>query len=348
MDWVELVVALIVILLSAELFTNGVEWVGETMGLSQGAVGSVLAAVGTALPETLLPLVAISVGHASGKSIGIGAILGAPFMLSTLAMFVLGVSVLIFARGGRRSTDLRGDRRVLLQDLGYFLAMYSLALLAGLWHVRWFKWLLAAALLAGYILYVKRHFESPTNGEEREAAGEIKPLYLLRWVGRLQRHPMENPTPPRTSLSILQSVLALGGIVGGARLFVDGVETISRTFNVPPLAIALLLAPLATELPEKFNSVIWVRHRKDTLALGNITGAMVFQSSFPVTIGILLTPWRFTGPGTLDELVAAVVALVAGAVLWITLLLRGRLGARLLLLQGILYVGYVTFVLVRI
>jgi cation:H+ antiporter len=347
-DWVELAGALILILLSAELFTNGVEWMGETMGLSEGAVGSVLAAVGTALPETLLPLVAISVGHPSGKSIGIGAILGAPFMLSTLAMFVLGVSVLIFARNGRRSTDLRGDRRVLLQDLGYFLAMYTLALVAGLWHVRWFKWLLAAALLVGYILYVKRHFESPTNEEEREAAGEIKPLYLRRWVGRLQRHPVENPTPPRTSLSILQSVLALGGIVGGARLFVEGIEQISRTFNVPPLAIALLLAPLATELPEKFNSVIWVRHRKDTLALGNITGAMVFQSSFPVTIGLLLTPWRFTGPGTVDELVAAVVALVAGAVLWITLLLRGRLGARLLLLQGILYVGYVTFVLVRI
>src|SRR5256712_3499001 len=309
------------------------------MGLSQGAVGSVLAAVGTALPETLLPLVAISVGHPSGKSIGIGAILGAPFMLSTLAMFVLGVSVLIFARGGGRSTDLRGDRRVLLQDLGYFLAMYSLALLAGLWHVRWFKWLLAAALLAGYILYVKRHFESPTNEEEREAAGEIKPLYLLRWVGRLQRHPMENPTPPRTSLSILQSVLALGGIVGGARLFVDGVETISRTFNIPPLAIALLLAPLATELPEKFNSVIWVRRRKDTLALGNLTGAMVFPSSFPVTIGLLLPPWRFTGPGNVDELLAAIVALAAGTVLWITLLVRGRLEARLLLVQGVFYAG---------
>src|SRR6266540_5910740 len=120
-DWVELVVALIVILLSAELFTNGVEWVGETMGLSQGAVGSVLAAVGTALPETLLPLVAILVGREAGKEIGIGAILGAPFMLSTLAMFVVGTAVLILARGKRRSTDLMGDRRVLLQDLGYFL-----------------------------------------------------------------------------------------------------------------------------------------------------------------------------------------------------------------------------------
>jgi len=139
MEWVELAVALVLILAAAELFTNGVEWVGANFGLSEGMVGSVLAAVGTALPETILPLVAVLLGHASGKEIGIGAILGAPFMLSTLAMFVLGVSVLIFARGGRRSTDVRGDRRVLLQDLGYFLAMYALATVAGLFHHQWFK-----------------------------------------------------------------------------------------------------------------------------------------------------------------------------------------------------------------
>src|SRR5262249_51309338 len=146
-EWAELAVALVVILGSAELFTNGVEWIGETMGLSDGAVGSVLAAGGTALPETLLPLVAIALGHASGKEIGIGAILGAPFMLSTLAMFVLGTAVLIFARGGRRPTELAGDRRIILQDLGYFLAMYTLALVAGLLDVTWFKWALAGALM---------------------------------------------------------------------------------------------------------------------------------------------------------------------------------------------------------
>src|SRR3989442_11026756 len=139
LEWVELGVALVLILVSAELFTNGIEWVGESFGLSEGAVGSVLAAVGTALPETLLPLVAILLGHGtSGEDIGIGAILGAPFMLSTLAMFVLGLSVLIFARGGRRATALYGNRRVLLQDLGYFLVMYSLAVVAGLFHHAWF------------------------------------------------------------------------------------------------------------------------------------------------------------------------------------------------------------------
>ena len=59
MDWVLLVVSLLVILAGAELFTNGVEWVGEGFGLSEGAVGWVLAAVGTALPETILPIIAI-------------------------------------------------------------------------------------------------------------------------------------------------------------------------------------------------------------------------------------------------------------------------------------------------
>src|SRR5213592_4283403 len=91
LEWFELGIALVAILLCAELFTNGIEWVGEQFGLSEGAVGSVLAAVGTALPETLLPLVAILLGSGGGKDIGIGAILGAPFMLTTLAMFVLGV-----------------------------------------------------------------------------------------------------------------------------------------------------------------------------------------------------------------------------------------------------------------
>jgi cation:H+ antiporter len=101
---------------------------------------------------------------------------------------------------------------------------------------------------------------------------------------------------------------------------------------------------VATELPEKFNSIIWIRRRKDTLALGNITGAMVFQSSFPVTIGLLLTPWRLSG----DALVSAIVALVAGAVLWVTLKVRGTLGGPLLLGQGILYAGYVAYVVTRL
>jgi cation:H+ antiporter len=344
-EWFELGTALALILVSAELFTNGLEWMGETLGLPESAVGSVLAAVGTALPETLLPLVAILFGHRSGKEIGIGAILGAPFMLTTLAMFVLGVSVLIFARGGRRSSNIAGDRRVILQDLGYFLAMYTLAFAAGLFHRRWFSWLLAAVLMLGYAVYVWRHFRSPADTVlEKEVRGEIRPLYLGRLAGRFLRRDSADPGEPPAWASITQVATALAGIVLGARVFVIGVDRIAEDFHVPALVLALLIAPVATELPEKFNSVIWVRRRKDTLALGNLTGAMVFQSSFPVTVGLLLTPWRLSG----DAAVSALIALSAGLVLWLTMLIRGSFGGRLLLAQGVLYGGYVIYVLSRL
>jgi cation:H+ antiporter len=339
-----LIASLLVILAGAELFTNGVEWVGEGLGLSEGAVGSVLAAVGTALPETLLPIVAILSGHAAGEEIGIGAILGAPFMLTTLAMVVLGTATLIFARRRGRSTDLEGDRTVLLQDLGYFLVMYALAMAAGLIDVRVLHWGLAAVLVAGYVFYVRRHLQGAGNTDlEEEAATEIKPLHVWRWLRRVGAplEPWSKASPMWPS--VVQVGLALVLILGGARLFVSGVNTLGDRLGVSHLVFALLLAPIATELPEKFNSVIWVRRDKDTLALGNITGAMVFQSSFPVGVGLLLTPWRLAGAG----LVAACIALAAGSVLCATVWFRGRLGAWLLLGQGVFYAGYVAYVLKR-
>ena len=135
-------------------------------------------------------------------------------------------------------------------------------------------------------------------------------------------------------------------IVVAARVFVASVAAIADDLDVSPQAFALLVAPVATELPEVFNAaVIWARGgNKDTLAVGNITGALVFQSVFPVAIGLLLTPWRLTS----DSLVAALVALAAAGILLGTVLVRGRLSARLLLLQGVLYAAYVSYVLTRL
>jgi cation:H+ antiporter len=342
MRWLELVIALGVILAGAELFTNGVEWIGEGYGLSEGAVGSVLAAVGTALPETILPLVAVLSGHTQGDEIGVGAILGAPFMLSTLAMAILGLVVVLSSKRGSRSLELHHDGNVLAQDLAFFLVMYSLATLAGLLRIRAFNWVLAAGLLVGYGVYVRRHFSSPGEKElEAEAAGEVKPLHLRRIARGLLHRPAGAGRPTR-AMSMGQTAAGLGVILLGARVFVSGATQLATDLHVSHLAFALLVAPVATELPEAFNSsVIWARRGKDTLALGNITGAMVFQSVFPVTIGLLLTPWRLTG----DALVAAVIALVASAVLFATARMRGRLHAPLLILQGVFYVGYVAFVL---
>ena len=341
MDWVFLVTSLLIILVAAELFTNGIEWVGEGFGLSEGAVGSVLAAIGTALPETLLPIVAILSGSGAGEDIGTGAILGAPFMLTTLAMVVIGIAVVVSARGGRRPLELKVDAQVMRQDLGYFLVMYALAMVAGLLHAKWFDYTLAVVLVVGYAYYVRRHFQSPGQQHlEEEAEDEIKALYVWTVLARLRRSLAAWTKDTSTAAPFVQVAIALGCIIGGAQLFIWAVDLVGTRFHVPPLAFALLVAPVATELPEKFNSVLWVRRRKDTLALGNMTGAMVFQSSFPVTIGLLLTPWHLAH----EALVAAAIALAAGSVLWVQVRFRGRLTGPLLLIQGVFYVGYVAYV----
>jgi cation:H+ antiporter len=340
MDWVLLVVALSVILGGAELFTNGVEWIGQGYGLSEGAVGSVLAAIGTALPETILPLIAIVFGGAeTGEEIGVGAIIGAPFMLSTLAMFVLGATVIGYSRSGRRPRRIGADPAVPKLDLSVFLVLYAGAIAAGLLHVKAVNIALAVVLVVAYVFYVRRHFAQPAPDPSGETGG-LKPLHL----GRPRPRWPEGDAP--TWLAIVQTFVGLGVIVLGARVFVSSVTTISDRLHVSHLAFALLVAPVATELPETFNAgVIWARRgNKDTLAVGNITGALVFQAVFPVAIGLTLTPWRLTS----DSLVAALVAYVAAGFLLGSLSLRNRLTARLLLLQGVLYVGYVAYVLSRL
>jgi cation:H+ antiporter len=272
-------------------------------------------------------------------------------MLTTLAMVVIAVAVLVFGRGDRRAGrgahghDLMIDLGVIRQDLGYFLVMYALAVLAGLLRVKIVDYGLAIVLVVGYGYYVRRHFDAPGEPQlEREAATEIHPLHVWQWLRRIRPRTPAWVSSQSTAAPFVQVAVALALIVGGAELFVHTVGGLAERFAVPPLAFSLLLAPLATELPEKFNSVLWIRRGKDTLAMGNMTGAMVFQSSFPVTVGLLLTPWRLAD----EALVAAVIALVAGSVLYVTLRVRHRLSAPLLLLQGVFYAGYVWYVISRL
>jgi cation:H+ antiporter len=111
----------------------------------------------------------------------------------------------------------------------------------------------------------------------------------------------------------------LGAMVGGAHLFVEELLGIADSLGVDALVLALILAPLATELPEKVNSFFWVREGKDSLALGNISGAMVFQSTIPVGIGLLFTDWSLN-----RNAVLSIVLGLAGGLLAYLSLHRGR------------------------
>jgi len=106
--------------------------------------------------------------------------------------------------------------------------------------------------------------------------------------------------------------------------------------HLNPGVLSLMLSPLATELPEKYNSVIWIRQGKDHLALANITGAMVFQSCIPVALGLAFSPWHLSSP----ELLAGTIALVSSAILFINLR-DSKLGTPTLAMGGVAYAIFV-------
>ena len=341
MDLLILLISFAIILAGAELFTNGIEWFGRKLELAEGAVGSVLAAVGTALPETMIPIIAIL--FATGEhtnEVGIGAILGAPFMLATLAMFVTGVAVMYQARHRPNGDRMSVDTRVLGADMRFFAITYSLAIGAAVIlpvEPTWPKLIVAGALLVSYGWYVKGHFEADPDTD-------LEDLAPLRFR-RLDRAYI-TATVPRLRLVNLQVLVALGLIVVGAVAFVDAVEHVANSLGVSEVLLALVVAPIATELPEKFNSIIWVRQGKDTLAMGNITGAMVFQSAIPTSVALIFAPTDWVaGPGSYTAFASAGIAFLASAAIFIPMVMAHGLRGRGLLIGGVFYAAYILFVL---
>ncbi len=342
MDLVLLAIAFVVILVGAELFTNGIEWFGRKLNLAQGAVGSVLAAVGTALPETMIPLIAIGFGDGGQATddVGVGAILGAPFMLSTLAMFVTGVGVLFWRRRRLTGTRMVVDTVVLVHDIRYFLVAYALAIATAFLppDMGSLRIVVAVVLVGIYAWYVKGHFDAEAEDHEDELA----PLRFHR-VDRPGHR--ADPGTPRLRVVSLQVLFALACIIGGAYLFVGAVERVAEALGVSELLLALVIAPIATELPEKFNSLIWVRQGKDTLAMGNITGAMVFQSAIPTVVALVLagSAWHIDDD-SLIAFLSAGMAFLAVAAIFGPMWRRARLDGRSLLVGGVVYLVYLGIV----
>jgi cation:H+ antiporter len=338
MELLFLLLSLIIILICAELFTNGVEVFGENFSLSQAVVGSILAAVGTALPETIIPLVAILLYKGEGGShIGVGAILGAPFMLTTAGLFLVGLGVFLsYISKKREKFELYLEPETFSRDFSFFLFSYSLAIFFPLIfpNTRLLHYIIAILLLLNYLIYLFFTFRAESLEVESS-----KELYFAKLIS-FARNYKENKTFI-VFLATFQIIMALLVMIKGAHLFVENLEILSKTWGIDPLIFSLLIAPVATELPEKSNSLLWSLRKKDTLALGNMTGAMVFQSTFPVSVGLLFTSWEIKGLA----LVSAIIALILGAFYLLFLKIFKKLPPHILLFSGFAYLFYIYLVI---
>ena len=317
--------SVVVTLGACGLFTNAIEWLGKRLNLSEGAVGSVLAAIGTTLPETSIPIVAIFLGASREEAeVGVGAILGAPFMLSTLVVPMLALLLIMYARLGKRGRAFRLNYKDVTVDLSCFVLAYSVAMACAFIPSQPLRIVAAIGLLSLYGYYVKLKF----SGDESDEPSEIDPLFFSK----------HSPKPSYAVIS-LQAMAGLGGLALGAHLFVSAAESTAQLLAISPLILALLIAPLATELPEMSNSFLWLYQKKDRLAVGNVTGAMVFQGTVPVSVGLLGTEWTLSPSAVLTM----VLAVMATGSLLLQAAWAGQWRPWLLMIGAVLYIGYASY-----
>jgi cation:H+ antiporter len=278
----------------------------------------------------MVPVLAVVAGTddmAVNHAIGVGAIVGAPLMLSTLAFFLMGAAAL-GVRGfrGGVTPEPSGTKR----DLDFFLVAFLLAGLGLLPPADWpysglVRGGLAVALVLIYLFYVVLTLRSSAQlVEDGHGTLADNEMFLCR-LG----------LPDRMPVVIAQLLLGLVLLVGGAKAFIYSVEQLSLLLAISALILSLLIIPVATELPEKVNSILWIRRRKDTLAVGNLTGAMVFQGTLLPALGLLSTPWQPEAP------VVVAITLTLAATLWLRWhLTHGGLQIRHLSINGLCYLLY--------
>jgi cation:H+ antiporter len=300
-----LIACAVAIYLSCEWFVNAVEWLGQRLNVGSMAVGTVLAAFGTALPESVVTLVAVTTGPtAEIRNIGVGAAMGGPLVLATVAYGVTGAVLLLQRRRRSREMILVGvgaarlvDRATveldaeepgavlanpsqtarLARDQRWFMAVFVVKVALGLVAFAIKPWL-GLLFFAVYAVYFSREIRGGHLAHDEE---ELAPLKLQPRAAR-----------PATAAVLVQTLGAVAVIFVSSQVFVYQLDAIGPMLGLSSAVTALLLSPIATELPETMNAIIWVRQGKTQLALANISGAMMIQATVPSGLGLLFTDWR--------------------------------------------------------
>jgi cation:H+ antiporter len=345
-----LIACAVAIYLSCDWFVNAVEWLGQRLNIGTMAVGTILAAFGTALPESVVTLVAVTTGPtAEIRNIGVGAAMGGPLVLATVAYGVTGAMLLlrrnhtrihthelVTAGVGAASLDSptrerdddggailadRAHTARLVKDQRWFIAVFVVKVALGLVAFAIKPWL-GLLFFAAYGVYFWREIRGGASSEGDEHS--LAPLKLQPRAAR-----------PATTAVLVQTLGALTVIFVASQIFVHQLDAIGPMLGLSGAITALLLSPIATELPEIMNAIIWVRQGKTQLALANISGAMMIQATVPSGLGLLFTDWR------LDHALLWSGAVTMAAITYLLATMRAnKLTPRRLAMAALLYLVF--------
>ncbi|NBB72768.1 MAG: sodium:calcium antiporter, partial [Bacteroidetes bacterium] len=147
------------------------------------------------------------------------------------------------------------------------------------------------------------------------------------------------PSLHRWGIDLLLLGLGLAGLVGGARLLVDGAVALARLLEVSNVVIGLTVVAIGTSLPELATSAVASWRGEGDIAVGNAVGSCIFNLLGILGLTALVHPLSTDGLGVVDG------AVMLGLTLFLLPLMRtghtlSRLEGGLLLAAYAGYIGY--------
>ena len=246
-----LLVALIILVWSADKFVLVAYSLARNLGVSPMIVGLTIVAMGSSAPEMM---VAAAASFQGNPDTAIGNAIGSN--ITNIAL-VLGITVLV--------KPLTVSSSTIKQELPLLLLLSFLAYWMLFDNI--FSFAEGIVLMMGFFTFIA--------------------MLLMKALRQRKNNSMDDPMIieaeqdiPATTSTVKSIFWLLAGItllVLSAHFLVDSAIFIAKAYGISDLVIGLTIVALGTSLPELAASIVSIIKKEDDLAMGNIVGSNIFN-----------------------------------------------------------------------
>ena len=237
MDFLYLIIGLIILVVGAEVVIRGSVSFGKKLNISLFAIGVVIVAGGTSLPELASSINAVITQHAD---LALGAVVG-----SNIAnlILVMAATTIIFP-----ITNINNNQ---INQAWINIAL-GIALIFMSYFYFNFVFGIISLILLTFIMYIQ--IKRGSVNIDEISKGDYS-----------------------TIISISLIIIGIVFLIYGSELFVSSAINLANTFSVSETVIGLSLIAFGTSLPELVVGVMSALKRKVDFALGNILGSNIYN-----------------------------------------------------------------------
>ena len=299
-----LIIGLALLIFGAELIIRGSVSFGRRLKVSLFAIGVVIVAGGTSLPELASSINAVLIDHAD---LAVGAVIGSN--IANLILVMAATSFLIpisnINQNQINQAWINIGLAIILIFMSYFILSFN-----------YLFGILSICLL--FLIMFMQIKQGSLDVSEVEEKGDYSLL-----------------------ISIIFIVGGIMLLIYGSDLFVDSAINIANQLNIPEAIIGVSLVAFGTSLPELVVGILSAIRRKVDFALGNVLGSNIYNVLG--VLGVSSFFGNFSIPKVLGSVDLFFMLFVTVMILGFMIFLK-RIGRTYGTIGLLLYVGYIFYV----